>query len=210
MDCWHKLRPVTSSNDRTIRTWKVQDGSHLVFRGHKAPIDAVQILTEETFVSGCQDGKICLWRETKKHAVSSIEHSHGFDDQSSSPRWISSMASIKASDTFATGSNDGYVRIWSAKDDEITQKAQLQVDGFVNALAISSRLLVAGCGREHRLGRWWNMKKCKDRLTIIRFGTDLEELVDNSSVEEDEEDDEDDISASQASDYDSDDYSENS
>lgn len=202
---------MTSSNDRSIRTWKVQDGSHLVFRGHKAPIDTVQILTDDTYVSGCQDGKLSLWKEAKKHAVSNFEHAHGLDEQSRNPRWITSLASIKASDTFASGSNDGFVRIWSAKDDKIRQTAEIPMNGFVNGLAITSRLLVAGCGREHRLGRWWNMKKSKDRLTIMRFGVDLEDLIEDHSEEEEDDSSNDDSEDSEemgSSEVDSDDQSE--
>jgi ribosomal RNA-processing protein 9 len=148
-------------------------------------------MTEDTFISGSQDGRLCLWKDSKKTPVASMIESHGLE--SASPRWISSVASIKASDTFASGSNDGFVRIWSTQNDKIKQVKAIPMTGFVNGLALSSRLLVAGCGREHRLGRWWNMRKCKDRLTIVRFPQDLSQLV---SVDEDEEDDDSDIDSS--------------
>jgi ribosomal RNA-processing protein 9 len=195
VDCWHKLRTITVSNDRSIRRWKVEESSHLVYRGHKGPIDAIQILGDNTFVSGSQDGKLCLWKDSRKTCIATQLNSHG--EEKGSPNWVSSLAAIKASDTFASGSNDGYVRIWSARNDRIQQTAAIPVSGFVNGLALTSRLLVAGCGREHRLGRWWNMKKCKDRLTIVRFPQDLSELVDQV-------DDEDESSESEDVDVDSD------
>eukprot|EP01042_Synura_sphagnicola_P008126 gene8126-10403_t len=46
IDCYHKLRPLTSSADRTNRHWKIEENSHLVFRGHKAQIDTARILNE--------------------------------------------------------------------------------------------------------------------------------------------------------------------
>lgn len=203
IDCWHKLRPMSVSNDRTVRRWKVEESSHLVYRGHKGPIDAVQILNDDCFVTGSEDGRICLWKDMKKNAISTVNDSHGLDEGSTTPRWVSSLAAIKASDTFASGSNDGFVRIWSAKNERIRQTAQIAIPGFVNALAMTSRLLVAGCGREHRLGRWWNMKKCKDRLTIARFPQDFAELVDQgedeeSSSEETEESEDEDSSVDES------------
>lgn len=161
------------------------ESSHLVYRGHKGPIDAIQILTEETFVSGSQDGKLCLWKDSKKTPMASVVDSHG--TELGCPRWVSSLASIKASDTFVSGSNDGFVRIWSTRNDKINQVTAIPISGFVNGLAVSSRLMVAGCGREHRLGRWWSMKS-KDRLTIVRFPQDLADFVthgdENSDLEE--------------------------
>lgn len=177
IDCWHKLRPLTSSTDRTNRYWKVEDNAHLVFRGHKAPIDTARILTDSTFVSGSQDGKLCLWDHGKKTPISTVQQAHGLEDgvSSQSARWISSVASVKACDMVASGSYDGFVRLWSVSPEanKFRPVKAVPVAGFVNALHISSRLLVAGGGREHRLGRWWNLKGVKDRLTVMRFKEDL-------------------------------------
>ncbi len=202
IDCWHKLRPVSVSNDRSIRSWKVAESSHLVYRGHKGPIDAIKILTEDSFVSGSQDGKLCLWKDSKKTPTATIFESHGQD--LGSPRWVSSLASIHASDLFASGSNDGFVRLWSVRNDSIKEVNAIPMNGFVNGLALSSRLLVAGCAREHRLGRWWSMKKCKDRLAVVRFPHDLAELVtveiEGNEISETESDNSEEIEDSSVSD----------
>lgn len=55
------------------------------------------------------------------------------------------------------GSYDGYVRLWNVNASEnrtLTPHLALPVDGFVNSLALSSSLVVAGTGQEHRLGRY--------------------------------------------------------
>ena len=41
--------------------------------------------------------------------------------------------------------------------------------GFVNALAFSNdgNNLIAGIGQEHRLGRWWRLKKAKNCVCVI-------------------------------------------
>jgi len=174
VDCWTQEKPVSASNDRTLRIWKVSDESHLVLRGHKGNIDCVSILTDSTFLSGSQDGQLSLWKDTQKKPVLSVSAAHGLE-QPGVPRWIISSASIKMSDLAASGSHDGFVRLWNAKvaadARSLEQVYQLPVNGFVNALAISSNLLVAGTGQEHRLGRWWHSQGNFNRVVVWRLPT---------------------------------------
>lgn len=200
MDCWHKQKPLTASLDRSVRLWKVETGTHLVFRKHQSSIDCVQFLNSDYFLSGGQDGKVMLWSDGRKLPVKVINNAHGVEGDSNdhsvqklqcenkyslnNPRWIASMAAIKSSDTFATGSYDGYVRIWNLpssmdKHSQITESQRIAMPGFVNGLAITPEILVAGGGREHRLGRWWNIKGAKDRLTVVRYNQN----VDDSNAE---------------------------
>lgn len=148
----------------------MEQSSHLVFRGHKAPIDVAKILTEDTFVSGSQDGSLCLWKDQKKTPVYTLHNAHGKEGVNA--RWIASLATVKASNLIGSGSNDGFVRLWSVKDDEIKPLAELEVGGYVNGLAITPRLIVAAESREPRLGRWTNMKKSKNRIDVIRVPTE--------------------------------------
>jgi ribosomal RNA-processing protein 9 len=113
LDCWNDAKPLSSSIDRSIRSWKVQEESHLVFRGHKSNVDNVNILTDETFVSAGQDGVFSLWKQSQKNPIFSIKNAHGIDPQTKNSRWISSLATCKMSDVAATGSHDGFVKIWS-------------------------------------------------------------------------------------------------
>ena len=106
VDCWTKEKPISSSSDRSIRIWKIAEETHLVFRGHKSIIDNVQWLTDNTFISGGQDGLLHYWKDTQKSSFSSVHNAHGLDD-SQNPRWISALATIKMSNIVATGSNDG-------------------------------------------------------------------------------------------------------
>ena len=87
------------------------------------------------------------------------------------PNWISSLASIKMSNVVASGSNDGFVRLWTANAEErqLSALAAVPVQGFANAIALTSRLLVVGGGKEHKHGRWWNLKGNHNKLTVVRF-----------------------------------------
>lgn len=194
VDCWHKLKPITASADRSVRLWKVEESAHLIYRGHHAPIDKVAILTEDMFVSGSQDGSVALWSHGKKTPISVVRGCHGVDDRSHTARWITSLATLKASDTVASGSYDGYIRVHSARDGKLIPTVQVPIHGCVNGLAITSRIIVAGCSREHRLGRWLSLpRSSKDRLTIIRFPEDMLPQVEESSSDDDGYGDESDI-----------------
>jgi hypothetical protein len=92
------------------------------------------------------------------------------------------------SDIIASGSNDGYVRIWNANADSKTIKPikQLPVNGFVNGLYISKKIVVAGTGCEHKYGRWWRMKGPLNKVVVMRYNEITES---DNSFTNDEEDD---------------------
>lgn len=69
IDAWRKEKAVTCGEDRTCRVWKLTEDSHLMFKGHSASIDAVGLLSEESWVSGGQDGAVALWQASKKKPV---------------------------------------------------------------------------------------------------------------------------------------------
>jgi ribosomal RNA-processing protein 9 len=198
LDCWTKEKPLSASSDRTLRVWKVAEETHLVFRGHKSSIDNAQYLTDNTFVSAGQDGTLNLWKDAQKTPVRSVHAAHGMQAACGNPNWICSVAALKMSNIVATGSVDGYVRLWNASAEErvLAPVCAIQMPGSVNALAITPRLLVAGCGKEHKYGRWWNLKGSLNKLRIVRFDALLEEQSSSSSSGSSEDEDEDDSGSS--------------
>ena len=128
-------------------------------------------MTEDTYLSGGQDGSLNLWKDTQKKPVSFAHKAHGEEGPGSS-RWIVSIASVKMSDLAASGSYDGYVRLWNANASEtrsLLPVLALPVEGFVNSLAMSTQLVVAGTGQEHRLGRWWRHKGSLNKVVVWRL-----------------------------------------
>jgi ribosomal RNA-processing protein 9 len=214
IDCWTKDRPISASADRTIRVWKIAEDSHLVLRGHKSSADVVRILTNETFISGGADGNLFLWKESQKKPIATVKAAHGFEGedrlQLHNARWISSVSCVKMSDLAASGSNDGYLRLWDVKADdyEMSSLGALPCDGFINDIAMSHRLVVAGTGAEHRMGRWWHMRGPLNKVVVFRLpevessgsvGSDVEYEVDGE-VDEDYGSDGADVSISEESD----------
>ena len=49
-------RCVTSSGDKTTRNWKILEETQLVFRGPAESFDCIDLLTEETWITGSQQG----------------------------------------------------------------------------------------------------------------------------------------------------------
>jgi len=106
----------------------------------------------------------------KKSPLSIIRNAHS-NGTSSIPNWISSIASYKYTDLVASGSADGFIKLWSAnsQNGSLSPILSIEMVGFVNSLVFSStgRLLIAGIGQEHRLGRWSRIKEAKNGIRII-------------------------------------------
>lgn len=174
VDCLNKERCITSSEDMTVRFWKIPEESHLLLSGkHRGPIDCVKMITETTFISGSQDGQLSLWSSTKKRPANVVHDAHGPD------RWIESVAVLRSSDVIASGSDDGLVRLWRVDvgglridQDPI---AAFPVIGHANSIAFGNRtddqghIMVVGVGQEPRLGRWRVSHEAKNGVAIFRF-----------------------------------------
>lgn len=149
------------ARDRTARVWKVIEETQLVFRGGggssgntsnpvsqksassklgsgvegrkyaEGSIDRVAVIENDVFVTGSDNGSLCLWNSQKKKPVFTQPVTHGLEeplrpDEASAevhlgpdfrlpepqPRWITALATVPLSDLVVTGSWDGCVRIW--------------------------------------------------------------------------------------------------
>jgi len=194
---------------------------------NEGSMDRVACIDDETFITGSDNGSLSLWNIHKKKPVFTYPLAHGVDpsppaEQLSAelhpdedivardpqPRWITALRAIPFSDTFVTGSWDGYVRAWRITQDkrrieslgaigavenslenmleseglssESLSSSALKamrdgtetagkVRGVINDLAVVDRgergkdglLVVAGVGKEHRLGRWREVTESK-------------------------------------------------
>ncbi len=187
MDCWTQETPISSGGDRTLRSWKIAHETHLVYRGHKASIDCVTMLNDNHFASGGQDGTIHLWKDSQKKPVAAAQMAHG-TERSSIPRWITSLTALKMSDLIVSGSHDGMMRLWQADAEKrlLQERMALPVHGVINTIAVSSDIIVAGTGKDHKYGRWISEKKAENALVIYRMPDRHELKSDSTSDSEDE------------------------
>lgn len=161
------------ARDRTARLWKVVEETQLVFRGggggggggdrsndkRKTPsakskttyaegsIDRIALIDEETFITGSDNGALCLWNLQKKKPVFTVPLAHGveppltpeeaFAEQDPDPnvpgpplpRWITALATVPYSDLILSGSWDGSLRVWRITAD----KKRIESVGVVGA-----------------------------------------------------------------------------
>ena len=171
IDMLIKERAVTSGGfDSTLRLWKIAEETQLIFnQGKGESIECAKYIDEQHFVSGTMTGSIALWSMQKKRPLFTKEQVHGCDSLTNTPNWISSIATHPFSDLFATGSCDGFIRLWKYSKDKFEEIYKIPLNGFVNSLQFirEGTCLVAGVGQEHRLGRWWRIKECKNSVVII-------------------------------------------
>ncbi|OWZ28388.1 ribosomal RNA-processing protein 9 [Cryptococcus neoformans AD2-60a] len=168
-------------------------------------VDCVCMLDDQHFVSGGDSGSLLLWHTGKKKPIFTQAFAHGFtpitaENPISTPCWITSIAALRGTNLFASGSWDGQIRLW-ALNQELKSFSYVDVEipakGFVNSLQLSSLpyetishaslpesgekestkakseiLLVAAVGQEPRLGRWMRDKLAKNGVLVARLELD--------------------------------------
>jgi ribosomal RNA-processing protein 9 len=93
------------------------------------------------------------------------------------PGWIQSIASCKGSEIVASGSGDGYIRLWAVQPSRhggagsLKPVGALPAAGYVNGLALgrSGKLCVAALGQEPRLGRWGRVGNARNGLLVHKW-----------------------------------------
>lgn len=172
IDVLSKGRAVTSGGtDNTCRVWKIEEETQLVYNGNSRTIDSVKRLDDNHFLSCDDNGALSLWGTLKKKPLTVVKNAHGIDPLTNEALWISSIACVSNSELFASGSNDGFVRLWTCADNyrSIEELCKIPVKGFVNCMVFSAdaKFLVLGVGQEHRLGRWGRVKEARNCVIVI-------------------------------------------
>ncbi|KAI7732710.1 hypothetical protein M8C21_005143 [Ambrosia artemisiifolia] len=84
--------------------------------------------------------------------------------------WVSSVAVCRGSDLAASGAGNGVVRLWEIENDAkgVHPLFELPLVGYVNSLAFakSGKFLVAGVGKEPRLGRWGSLPAARHGVAV--------------------------------------------
>ncbi|KAG2186266.1 hypothetical protein INT43_002704 [Umbelopsis isabellina] len=215
---------TTGGRDKTARMWKIVEESQLVFRGGatvkekdgsgkvrfaEGCLDRIALVDEDMFLTGGDSGSISLWDVNRKKPVFTYPIAHGINEHESesegvigTPCWITSLTTLPYSDLFASGSWDGYVRLWKIAENNrsFKQVGQIPIAGVVNDLQLltttaKKTLLGVGVGQELSLGRWIRMKKAKNGARLLELSvkdnTIDTELDDEKSQKDDLGDNED-------------------
>ncbi|CAH1970343.1 unnamed protein product [Acanthoscelides obtectus] len=164
---------LVSCGGRDLRVWKIPEETQLIFNGHTGSIDTVRLINEDIFISGGDDGQLCIWSVMKKKPVCVIHNSHELDKSNQQPYWISAVAALVNTDLVASGSQNGSIRLWKLENNFKTSSLvmEIPVEGFVNAMSFNSEgdKLLAAIGKEHRFGRWSTVKAAKNCIMVFPF-----------------------------------------
>ncbi|XP_022185596.2 U3 small nucleolar RNA-interacting protein 2 [Nilaparvata lugens] len=170
----------TGGTDNSVRVWKIQEESQLIYNGSGRSIDVVKRLDDDHFVTGGEDGLVAVWGVLKKKPSHIISNSHE-KDSSGEANWVTCVATLGTSDVFATGSSDGFIKVWKCEDRYRKSKLlfTVAVQGFINSMAFSTddKYLVVGVGQEHKLGRWKRIKEARNSVLLIELKKRKEPLV---------------------------------
>ncbi|KAI1302160.1 pre-rRNA processing protein [Mortierella claussenii] len=175
-------------------------------------MDCLAMIDEENFLTGGDSGTISLWNINKKKAVFSMPLAHGYHTQDldysngesqpgggvETPYWITSLASLRYSDMFVSGSWDGTIRVWQIGKNikNFSLLSTIPMVGVINDLQIyqptlsKKTLLVAAVGQEHKLGRWLRIKEGRNGLRIIELSAKSKQAAPEEDKEDEEEDEE--------------------
>ncbi|RXG53752.1 U3 small nucleolar RNA-interacting protein 2 [Armadillidium vulgare] len=165
--------------DEMVIVYVIIEEKQLRFSAFQSSIDGVKLINERNF---CyiwskwpnQKKKRCslaLWTTLKKKPHSVIQAAHGKNPENNEPFWLTSVASLVNTDVIASGSLDGFVRLWKVDHSrrKLEEMFSIPVKGVVNGLEFtpSGTHLIAAVGQEHKLGRWFTEKSAKNSLVII-------------------------------------------
>lgn len=101
IDGFSRDRVITSSMDNQVIFWKINEDSELLYPSRMHTVDTINTVNSQFFLTGSSDNAVDLWIMNKKKPIYSLEGLHRDDS------WVLSMANVKNSDLFATGSYDG-------------------------------------------------------------------------------------------------------
>ncbi|EOR01383.1 hypothetical protein J056_004169 [Wallemia ichthyophaga EXF-994] len=146
-------------------------------------LDVCAMIDEQHFLTGGDSGFISLWNIGKKKAIYTSYLAHGVHHHHSEtegvikqPRGITALAAFPYSDLFASGSSDGYIRLWriDANLKAFSKLAEIDAKGFVNSIQLVQEeqekdqlVLVAATAQEPRMGRWEKLPSSAAKNAIV-------------------------------------------
>ncbi|GAB2262583.1 hypothetical protein Droror1_Dr00003580 [Drosera rotundifolia] len=155
IDCLRKERALTVGRDRTMQLYKVPEESHIVFRA-SGSLECGCFVSDDTFLSGSNDGGIQLWSILKKKPVFIVKNVHplvptkdkgtnsetlrnGHHDPienksfnadsacSTAQSWVGSVAVCPNSDLAASGAGNGLIGVWAIENENRSMKSLFQI-----------------------------------------------------------------------------------
>lgn len=129
------------------------------------------MLNDENFISGGDDGQICVWSILRKKPICIINNSHGTNVINKQPNWVTSVTCLMNTDLIASGSNEGVIKLWKMDNNfkTLTLLFEVLMEGFVNSMSFTSdgSKLIVATSKEHRMGRWTTVPLAKNCIMVL-------------------------------------------
>lgn len=160
---------VSVSFDKTPVVWKLEKEKQMMFKEQPFSLDCVSAIGTHSFVTGGQDGRICMWNLAKKGPRVSLENAH-------EGGWVSAVSCCYNGDFVVSGAMDGYLKLYRAshetlKEMDLTFEFEEKCEGIISGLTLSNdnKHIAVSIGSEDRLGRWNFKKGIKSEIRVYQL-----------------------------------------
>ncbi|KAI9297969.1 WD40 repeat-like protein [Neoconidiobolus thromboides FSU 785] len=186
-------REIDQEENETKESTQNKEG---IIKYVEGSVDKVCMLDEVNFISGGDSGNLCVWNTNKKKPSFTLPLAHGLNPLNQQPNLITAVACFPFTDLVASGSTDGYLRLWKANFGQkriLEPITKVPMEGFINSIKISTKdskhhkmitkkgegvegneekesikyNIVVGLGQESSYGRWDINKNCKNRIVVV-------------------------------------------
>jgi WD40 repeat protein/DNA-binding SARP family transcriptional activator len=153
-------RLATASEDGTARVWDASNGQELLqLTGHNSAVNQVAWSPDGNLLATAgDDGSVWLWDALSGEEQTSIQPVPSGGSSAASERIVYSLAWSPDGGYIASGSGDGYIRVWevSSAENTLTLKAHEQHVTFLAWSPLEERLVSAGMDGRARV---WNVAR---------------------------------------------------